>query len=298
MVRGVRGEAGRGNLALQLGSPQFRKSSMNLRLCVFSMVAAAGLSLVSDGFAADSATAVPLPAGASSLRSGLDLEGFDRSVRPQDDLYRFAGGAWLARTEIPADRSNYGAFSKLEDDALATLRELVESAAADPKRAPSSDARKLGDFYSAFMDTKAIEIRGIAPLESELSRIASLASCDDVFGFFGRAQHLGIGAPIGAYVGQDRRQSTRYILGLSQSGLTMPDREYYLSDDARNAKARADLATYAEKLLSLSGSAEAGATAARIVALETSIARLHWTRVENRDPVKTYNRTSIADATV
>lgn len=271
---------------------------MNLRLCVFSMVAAAGLSLASDGFAADSAAAVPLPAGASSLRSGLDLEGFDRSVRPQDDLYRFAGGAWLARTEIPADRSNYGTFSKLEDDALATLRELVESAAADPKRARGSDAQKLGDFYSAFMDTKAIETRGIAPLESELSRIASLASYDDVFAFFGRAQRLGIGAPIGAYVGQDRRQSTRYIPGLSQSGLTMPDREYYLSDDARNAKARADLATYAEKLLSLSGSSEAGAAAARIVALETSIARLHWTRVENRDPVKTYNRTSIVDAIV
>lgn len=262
------------------------------------MIAAAALSHASTVFAADAAGAIPVPASVSSLRSGLDLEGFDRSVRPQDDLYRFAGGTWLARTEIPADRSNFGTFSKLEDDALATLRELVESAAADPQRTPGSDAQKLGDFYTAFMDTKAIETRGIAPLESELSRIASLSTYDDVFAFFGRAQRLGIGSPIGAYVGQDRRQSTRYIPGVSQSGLTMPDREYYLADDARNAKARADLAVYAEKLLSLSGTTDAGAAAARIVALETAIARLHWTRVENRDPVKTYNRTAISEATV
>ena len=236
---------------------------MNIRLCVFSMIAAVGVSLTSDAFAADAAGVVPVSPGASSLRSGLDLEGFDRSVRPQDDLYRFAGGTWLARTEIPADRSNYGTFSKLEDDALATLRELVESAAADPKRAPGSDAQKLGDFHSAFMDTKAIEARGIAPLQAELARITSLASYDDVFAYFGRAQRLGVGAPIGAYVGQDRRQSTRYLPGLSQSGLTMPDREYYLTDDARNAKARADLAVYAEKLLSLSGTTEAGAARCR-----------------------------------
>lgn len=261
------------------------------------MIVAAGATLAADARAADSAATVPTPAGVSALRSGLDLEGFDRSIRPQDDLYRFAGGTWLARTEIPADRSNYGTFSKLEDDALATLRELVETAAADPKRAPGSDAQKLGDFYTAFVDTTAIETRGIAPLESELARIGTLNTAEDVFDYFGRAQRLGIGAPIGAYIGQDRRQSSRYLAGLSQSGLSMPDREYYLTDDARNVKARADLSAYAEKLLSLSGSAEAAAAAARIVALETSIARLHWTRVENRDPVKTYNRTAIADAT-
>ncbi|MFM7431871.1 MAG: M13 family peptidase, partial [Gammaproteobacteria bacterium] len=233
---------------------------------------------------------------APALRSGLDLEGFDRSVRPQDDLYRFAGGTWLSKTEIPADRSNFGTFSKLEDDALATLRQLIEAAAADSQRAPGSDAQKLGDFYTAFMNTDLIVKRGLEPLAAEFGRIEQVIKPEDVFVYFGRAQRVGLGAPVNAYVGQDRKQSTRYIPGLSQSGLTMPDREYYLADDARNAKARADFAVYAEKLLSLSGTVDAAAAASRILALETSIAKLHWTRVENRDPVKTYNRLSLDDA--
>ena len=256
-----------------------------------TMVLAGSLSANSADRAATAPANTSIPT--SRLRSGLDLDGFDRSVRPQDDLYRFAGGTWLAKTDIPADRSNYGTFSKLEDDALATLRELVESAAADPKRTAGSDAQKLGDFFNAFMDTKAIEARGITPLAPEFARIAALGKAEDVFVYFGRAQRIGIGSPVNAYVGQDRKQSTRYLAGLSQGGLTMPDREYYLAEDARNAKARADFAAYAEKLLALSGSADAAAAAGRIVALETAIAKLHWTRVENRDPVKTYNRMAL-----
>ena len=260
------------------------------------MLAAACTVFTLPSFADDAASAMPARAGSVTLRSGLDLDGFDRNVRPQDDLYRFAGGTWLARTEIPADRSNYGTFSKLEDDALATLRELVEAAAADPKHASGSDEQKIGDFYTAFMNTQAIETRGLAPLAPEFARVAAITTADDVFGYFARAQRIGIGAPINAYVGQDRKQSTRYLPGLSQSGLTMPDREYYLTEDARNVKARADFTVYAETLLSLSNTPDAKAAAARILALETEIAKLHWTRVENRDPVKTYNRTAIADA--
>jgi putative endopeptidase len=265
-----------------------------------SIIVAAAIA-VSAGTAANAAPAATnvtakASIAAKTLRSGLDLEGFDRSVRPQDDLYRFAGGTWLAKTEIPADRSNFGTFSKLEDDALAALRELIEAAAADSKRAPGSDAQKLGDFYTAFMNTELIEKRGLAPLTAEFGRIEQIAKAEDVFVYFGRAQRVGLGAPVNAYVGQDRKQSSRYIPGLSQSGLTMPDREYYLADDARNAKARADFAIYAEKLLSLAGTADAAAAATRILALETAIAKLHWTRVENRDPVKTYNRMSLDDA--
>ena len=231
-----------------------------------------------------------------SLRSGLDLAGFDRSVRPQDDLYRFAGGTWLATTEIPADRSNYGTFSKLEDDALESLRTLTEAAASDATRAPGSDAQKLGDLFTAYMDTARIEARGLEPLAAELGRIDSLQSTRDVFGYFGRAQRFGIASPVNAYVGQDRRQSTRYIAGLSQGGLSMPDREYYLTDDARNVALRAQLQRYIARLFELAGRKDGAAAAERILQLETRIAKLHWTRVENRDPVKTYNKTSVAAA--
>ena len=231
-----------------------------------------------------------------SLRSGLDLAGFDRSVRPQDDLYRFAGGTWLSTTEIPADRSNYGTFSKLEDDALESLRTLTEAAASDATRAPGSDAQKLGDLFTACMDTARIEARGLEPLAAELGRIDSLQSTRDVFGYFGRAQRFGIASPVNAYVGQDRRQSTRYIAGLSQGGLSMPDREYYLTDDARNVALRAQLQRYIARLFELAGRKDGAAAAERILQLETRIAKLHWTRVENRDPVKTYNKTSVAAA--
>jgi len=272
---------------------------MSRRYCLSIIVAVA--IAVFAGTASNAARAATtseayVAIAAKTLRSGLDLDGFDRSVRPQDDLYRFAGGTWLAKTEIPADRSNFGTFSKLEDDALAALRELIEAVAADSKRTPGSDAQKLGDFYTAFSNVELIEKRGLAPLTAEFGRIEQIAKTEDVFVYFGRAQRVGFGAPVNAYVGQDRKQSTRYIPGLSQSGLTMPDREYYLADDARSAKARTDFAIYAEKLLSLAGTADAAAAATRILVLETAIAKLHWTRVENRDPVKTYNRMSLGEA--
>ncbi|MFM8518690.1 MAG: M13 family metallopeptidase [Nevskiaceae bacterium] len=239
-----------------------------------------------------------LAAGAAEppLRSGLDLSGFDRSVRPQDDLYRFAGGTWLATTEIPADRSNYGTFSKLEDDALESLRALTEAAAADATRTPGSDAQKLGDLYTAYMDTARIEARGLEPLAAELARIDSLRNTREVFAYFGRAQRFGVASPVNAYVGQDRRQSTRYIAGPSQGGLSMPDREYYLTDDGRNVALRADLKRYVARLFELAGRSDGAAAADSILQLETRIASLHCTRVENRDPVKTYNKTRLAEA--
>ncbi len=230
-----------------------------------------------------------------TLRSGLDLAGFDRSVRPQDDLYRFAGGTWLATTEIPADRSNYGTFSKLEDDAIAALRALAEAAAADAQKALGSDRQKLGDLYAAYMDEQGIEQRGLAPLKDELARIDSINDARAIFEYIGRAQRIGGGAHIGFYVGQDRKNSSSYIAGIGQSGLTMPDREYYLADDERNRKFREAFVRYAEQLLSLSGAPDAAAKASRVLAIETAIAQQHWTRVENRDPLKTYNKTTIKE---
>ncbi|MFZ9708707.1 MAG: M13 family metallopeptidase [Steroidobacteraceae bacterium] len=237
------------------------------------------------------ADSIPAP----SLRSGLDLAGFDRSVRPQDDLYRFAGGTWLVATEIPADRSNYGTFTRLEDDAQATLRTLAESAAAARDAAPGSNTQKLGDLYASWMDTAAIEARGLAPLADEFERIAALRTPRDVYAYMGRVQRRGIGAPVSSYVGQDRKASTRYLAGIGQGGLTLPDRDFYVIDEPRHLELRAALALYVERLLSLSGTTGAKDAAARVVALETAIARRHWTRVENRDPIKTYNKATLAE---
>lgn len=255
----------------------------------------AGASVASAADAALSTSASSSIRTTSTLRSGLDLAGFDRSVRPQDDLYRFAGGTWLATTEIPADRSNYGTFSKLEDDAIAALRALAEAAAGDAQKTPGSDRQKLGDLYAAYMDEQGIEKRGLAPLQDELARIDSINDARAIFEYIGRAQRIGGGAPIGFYVGQDRKNSSSYIAGVGQSGLTMPDREYYLADDERNRKFREAFVRYVEQLLSLSGTSDAAAKASRVLAVETAIAEQHWTRVENRDPLKTYNKTTIKE---
>ncbi|MFM7626867.1 MAG: M13 family peptidase, partial [Gammaproteobacteria bacterium] len=270
-------------------------ATRSLRLLSLSSIVTL-CALAPVGHAGSPAGVATTAASAPPLRSGLDLAGFDRSVRPQDDLYRFAGGTWLAKTEVPADRSNYGTFSMLEDHARESLRGIAEAAAADTTAAPGSDRRKLGDLYASYMDTAGIEARGLAPLAEDLAGIAALRTTRDVYAWMGRAQRYRTGAPVNLYVGQDRKQSTRYLTGVSQGGLTMPDREYYLAADERNAALRKQLAGYAERLLTLAGIPDAADAAARIVALETKIAALHWTRVENRNPVKTYNKATLAEA--
>ena len=273
-------------------------AAVSVRSVAATTLAATGASRQPAKFqpspvAPDAVTVVP--ATPPTAKSGLDLTGFDTSVRPQDDLYRYGAGKWLASTEIPADKSNYGSFTKLNDDAEAAIHGLVEKAAAS-KSATGTDAQKLGDFYASFLDTAAVAIAGIRPLQPELDRIAKLQSARDVYGYIGYNQRLGIGEPLGMAVTQDARDSEHYLVRLFQSGLTMPDRDYYLKNDPKNVEFRAQFELYVAKLLAISGQSDAQSAAKRIAALETRIANAHWTKVQNRDPVKTYNKVDLAAA--
>jgi putative endopeptidase len=232
------------------------------------------------------APAVPVP---PPLKSGLDLAGFDRSVRPQDDLYRFAGGAWLANTEIPADRSNYGAFSVLDDQARAEVKALIVAASEQPNRVAGSDAQKVGDFYRSYMDSARIEGLGLSPLLPELTHIDTLASARDVARYVGYSQRIGVAQPFAWGSSPDNKNSAVYLATTQQRGLTMPDRDYYISPDAKYAEFRAKFLAYAERMLALAGERNARSGAQRIAALETRIANDQWTKVQLRDPVKTYN---------
>ena len=238
----------------------------------------------------------PPPGAGEALRSGLELAGFDRSVRPQDDLFRFASGSWLASTAIPADRSNYGTFTALEERSQQSVRELVEAAAADPAKAFGSDAQKAGDFYASFMDVDRVATLGLAPLQAQFTRILTLRTPRDVYAYMGHGQRIGVPHPLMLYVGQDARDSSAYIAAIYQSGLTMPDREYYLATDERSVALRAGLQSYMARLLALAGERDAKLAARRIAALEGRMANHHWTKVQNRDPVKTYNRVTLAEA--
>jgi len=236
------------------------------------------------------------PAQQTTLGSGLDLAGFDRAVRPQDDLFRFVSGKWLKTAVIPADRANYGAFTMLDDQAQADVRALVEKAASLPNRTPGSDEQKIGDFYESFMDTAHIEELGLKPLQGELARVDEIASKADLVRYMGYAQTRGVLHPIWYFVAQDEKNATAYISNIYQRGLTLPDRDYYLKTDEKYVAIRAKYQAYVANLLTLAGFPNADDGAHKIAALEHRLAQAHWTRVQNRDAEATYNKYGISDA--
>ena len=267
---------------------------MKRRLC--SSLIAGLFALATHAGAHDAAAPMPAPApAAAGAVSGIDLAAMDRGVRAQDDFFRYTQGAWLKDVDIPNDRSSWGAFNIAQDKVEQQLRAIVEQAAAARDAAPGSDARKMGDFYTSYLDEKRRNELGLAPLKTELGKVAALKDKRALAPLMARFSRLGAGTPLDMVVHQDNKDSTRYIVDIVQSGLGMPDRDYYLSaDDARLKEIRASYRQHVEKMLALAGHKDAGAEAARIVALETSLARVQWSAVENRDPVKAYNKFSLA----
>lgn len=258
----------------------------SLKRCSVAMLAAAA---VAGCGRSEAPAGVAEPPVVPRARSGVLLENLDREIRPQDDFFRFVNGRWLSVTEIPADRSNYGTFTLLQENAERHLRAILEEAAE--RQAPiGSDEQKIGDFYASFMDEATIEARGLAPLEEELTRIEQIASRQDLSRYMGEAQRLGVPHPFSFFVAINKRKSTEYITTLYQSGLGMPDRDYYLSADERLKRVREKYRTYIEDLLTAAETPDAADAAERILALETRLAKAHWTRVQNRDAEKTFNR--------
>jgi len=223
------------------------------------------------------------------LGTGIDLSMFDPSVRAQDDFFRHVNGAWLKSAVIPPDKSRIGANPGLRDKNEAQLRVIVEEAA---RKRGDADARRIGDLYESFVDEAAVERAGLGPLAAELAAIDALPSAAALGAAMGWLDRLGVELPIGFYVTLDGRDTTRNIPWLSQGGLLLPDRDYYLVEtDARFAKARAAQVAYLTRLLALAGAgADVAAQAEAILALETALARGQWSRVEGRDPVRTYNK--------
>ena len=226
---------------------------------------------------------------ASALKSGVAGDNFDLKTPIREDFYQHVNGGWLEKTEIPSDRSNYGSFSGLADDAEEVLRRLVEETAAKDDAATGSDEQKVGDFYNAYMNTELLEEQGISPIRPHLSRIAKLANKEELVSLMAEAARQGIGNPFGHYVSPDAKKSDQYTVYVSQSGLSMPDRDYYLSDDAKFVETRAKFLAYVEELLAEAGYTNPSEAAKRILELETRIAENHWTKVDSRDPVKGYN---------
>jgi putative endopeptidase len=227
---------------------------------------------------------------------GIDTAGLNRTVAPGQDWVEFANGTYLRNLEIPADRSSFGAFNTLDDLSRTRTRGIIEEAAASTAAA-GTNAQKVGDFYKSFMDEAAIEQRGAAPLAEDLQPFLTARTKADFARALGDSMD-GFGPGLFPfYINQDAKQPDRYVPIFAQGGLGMPDRDYYLSSDAKLKAARDKYVPHVAKMLTMSGIPEARATAAaqNILAFETKLAQVHWTRVESRDDDKTYNKWSRAD---
>ena len=233
--------------------------------------------------------------GAAVRSLGVELNHLDRSVRPQDDFYQFVNGNWLKTTPIPADRARYGTFIELADKAELAMRTLIEEAAAAKERQAGSTPQKVGDLYNSFMDTQRIESLGLEPARAELQRVKALKNAAALPELFAELLRDGIQTPFGVFVGQDQKQATRYIVYASQSGLGLPDRDYYFKQEPRFVETRAAYVAYIEKLLTLAGEKDAKKAAQAILQLETALAEKSWDRVKNRDREATYNLKSVAE---
>ncbi|BBZ35889.1 M13 family metallopeptidase [Mycolicibacterium confluentis] len=230
-----------------------------------------------------------------AIRSGLDLSYVDDHSRPQDDLFGHVNGRWLTDYEIPADRATDGAFRSLFDRAEEQVRDLITEAAAS--NAPAgTDQRRIGDLYASFLDEAAVENRGVTPLLDELTQIDEAADADALAAVIGALQRAGVGGGAGVYVDTDSKNSTRYLLHVSQSGLGLPDESYYR--DPQHAEILAAYPDHIARMFALvyGGTAQDHAdTAERIVALEKKLASAHWDVVKRRDADLTYNLRAFAD---
>ncbi|WP_256078898.1 M13 family metallopeptidase [Massilia sp. YIM B04103] len=227
--------------------------------------------------------------------SGIDTQYIDASVRAQDDFFTHLNGQWLKTAVIPADKSSWGSFAKLRDDTLPQLRGLIEELQAKKHKA-GTEEQKIADLYASYMDEAKLEKAGVRPLAGEFSRIRGLKDKKGLPALIAHMNQIGVAAPYGFYISQDARESTRYAVYLSQSGLGLPDRDYYLKqDDARLADVRVKYEAHIGKILGLAGVKDAPAKAKAILALETALAEVQWSKVDNRDPVKRYNKKSFAE---
>jgi len=231
---------------------------------------------------------------AQQKSSGVDLANIDASVRPQDDFFLNLNGKWLAKTEIPSDKSSWGSFEKLDDDTKPQLRAIIEAAAADAGKTPGSDAQRIGDFFASYMDEAKLETLRLSPLKAELGRVAALADKKDLPALIAHYHRIGVTTPFGFVIHQDNKDSTKYVADLVQDGLSLPDRDYYLKkSDKKMAETLAKYQQHVTKMLTLAGNASAAADAKAIVALETEMAKIQWTKVQLRDPVKAYNKITL-----
>ena len=226
--------------------------------------------------------------------SGLDLTAMDTSVRPGDDFFSYVNGAWVAEAEMPADKSRYGVFDELRDESQEAVKAIIEMSATG-EFPTGSDEQKVGDLYKSFLDWETRDARGVEPLQPELDRINAISDYEDLAVYFAEAVKRSLDAPFGVGQLPDPRNPQRYTIGAGQSGLGLPDREYYLTDDEKSEQIRQQYVDHIAKMYELAGLPNGADAAATVMALETRLATEHMTKEQARNYLENYTPVDRAD---
>ena len=228
------------------------------------------------------------------LSSGIDTSGFDTAVRAQDDFFSHVNGKWVAETVMPADRARWGTFDKLRENAQKDVRALVEEVSAAENVEPGSATQKIRDYYNAYMDSEKPNELGIEAIRAELDEIAAIETTDDLFRAFVTLGVYGVDSPLAAGVFSDMKDPNTNVVYIVESGITLPDRDYYLLDDIQFVEGRELFRDYVARVFEMAGIADGSDKAEAIYDLEHALAEAHWTKEQNRNPVATYNRKTLA----
>ena len=235
-----------------------------------------------------------LPAVATP-RSGIDFDGFDLTARPQDDFNAYVNGKWIEETAIPEDQGEWGSYRILRKNSDEQQRAIIEELARRTDLNPGSDEQRIGDFFSSYMDEERGEQLGVEPLRSDIETILGAGSSMELLAEGGRLARFGVNSPLRMFVTQDLDDSTRTIAYFNQSGLSLPDRDFYFSEGEKFTAIRQGLADYAQKLFELAGIEDAPSRGEAVLRVEALIAGNHWEVEATRDARRTYNRYDVAD---
>ena len=228
------------------------------------------------------------------LTSGINKKNMDTLVSPGDNFANYVNGTWYKNTKIPADKASYGAFDLLYDQSQKDVKSIIEDAAKSDN-ADGSDKQKIGDYFAAFMNRKDRDAKGIKPIQPDLKAIDLIANYTDLANYFGVSNRTGVTVPINIFVSQDSKNPNEYVLTTWQSGISLPEREYYTSTDAKMTDIRKKYVAHIEKMLQLCNIENPTENAAKVMALETTIASSHMKKEDTRDVVKLYNKYNTAD---
>ena len=239
-------------------------------------------------------TAINQPAVTSSpkvaLVSGIKKNNMDTNIRAQDNFYRHINGGWMNNNDIPNDKTAIGSFYDLRDKADDDVKAIIEELAATQHLKKGTDEQKVADLFRSYMDTGKRNTAGITPIQNIFDSINTIKNKKELARFFGSHSSLGISSPLALYISIDAKNSSRYATHIWQSGLSLPDRDYYLNEAERFVKIREGYVAHIEKIFNIAGLKETKIAAKNIMALETSLAGYHWTRVQTRDSEKRYNK--------